>query len=268
MKMKRISPPEEEFRSQLIKAREEFDDLLLCTDFDGTLVTFTGVPSQTKLPEETRELLGRLAGLDGLHLAIISGRGFQELTDLVPLSNATLAGNHGLKIRFASGSTYEPDIAEEIHQTISRLNEVVRENFAGKEGIIIENKGFGLALHYRQFEGNQEEVKNRFRKIWSQHEIPDLELIKGAKLLEVRPSTWNKGNAVQLLQEKWEEVPTIYIGDDTTDEDAFAVLREQEFGFPVLVSQVEDEDSLAQYRLSNPQEVKGFLEDLYQIFQS
>ena len=252
----------------MVRARDEFGKLLLCTDFDGTLVTFTGVPSQTKLPGETRELLKKLTAVDGLHLAVISGRGFEELTELVPLENASLAGNHGLKIRFASGSTYKPDIAEEIHETISCLNESVRENFAGKEGIIIEDKGFGLALHYRQFEGDQEEIKDRFRKIWSRHEIPELELIKGAKLLEVRPSTWNKGDAVRLLQEESEEVPTIYIGDDTTDEDAFAVLREQEFGFPVLVSQVEDDDSLAQYRLANPQEVKGFLEDLYRIFQN
>ncbi len=265
--MKRISPPDEEFRAKLVEAREKFGDLLLCSDFDGTLVTFTGVPSQTRLPEETRDLLSGLAGLEELHLAIISGRGFRELTDLVPLENATLAGNHGLKIRFESGSTYEPEIAEEIHGAIADLKGDVQEHFGGKEGIIIEDKGFGLGLHYRQFEGDQEKVKENFREIWKRHEISALEVIEGAKLMEVRPNNWNKGDAVRLLQEKWEEVPTIYIGDDTTDEDAFQVLREQEFGFPVLVSQFENEESRAQYRLTNPQEVKGFLKDLYQLFQ-
>lgn len=248
---------------RLDKAIDESRRVLLCTDFDGTLVTFTGVPSETQLPIEMRELLTCLAELDELHLAIISGRRFQELSKLVPVEGVTLAGNHGLKIRFRDGTVYEPEIGKDLKKTIALFNKDIQERFGDKEGIIIENKSFGLALHYRQYDGDEGKVKDEFYEIWKNHNFPALEVIEGAKLLEIRPANWNKGDVIQLLQEKWGGRPTIYLGDDTTDEDAFRVLQGQELGFPILVSRDENKDTNAQYRLKDPNAVGGFLRDLY-----
>ncbi|MFB6214594.1 MAG: trehalose-phosphatase, partial [Candidatus Bipolaricaulia bacterium] len=225
-----------EFKDRLVRTIARSGDLLLCTDFDGTLVNFTGTPSETNLPPETEELLAKLARSDRLHLAIISGRSYRELAELVPLENATLAGNHGLKIRLEDGTDHELDTSEEIHKAISAMKNDLQESVGGEEGIIIEDKTFGLALHYRRYKGDKERIKDKFSRIWAENSIPDLEVIKGAELLEVRPGNWNKGDAVQLLQEKWGKIPTIYIGDDTTDEDAFRVLRGQDTGIPVIVS--------------------------------
>ena len=265
--MKLPSALKREFKEKLNRNVGRFGSLLLCTDFDGTLVNFTGTPSETSLPSETEELLTDLAHSPRLHLAIISGRSFHELTELVPLENATLAGNHGLKMRFEDGTGHELDTGEEIHRAISAMKNSFRETVGGKDGIIIEDKSFGLALHYRQYKGDKEAIIEEFSKTWDEHSIPELEVIEGAELLEVRPGNWNKGDAVKLLQEKWGKgIPTIYLGDDTTDEDAFMVLRDGDNGMPVIVSEQEDVQTKAQYRLRNPKEVAKLLRELREIF--
>ncbi|MBS3814314.1 trehalose-phosphatase [Candidatus Bipolaricaulota bacterium] len=261
--MKLSNPFNAELKQRLDNAIDESKRILLCTDFDGTLVTFTGLPSETQLPIEMRELLTRLAGLEALHLAIISGRRFQELSELVPVEGVTLAGNHGLKIQFKDGTAYEPEIGEDLKKTIALFNKDIQERFGDKEGIIIENKNFGLALHYRRYDGDEGKIEDEFHEIWKDHNFSALEVIEGAKLLEVRPANWNKGDAIKLLQEKWGGRPTIYLGDDTTDEDAFRVLQGQNLGFPILVSRDENKDTNAQYRLKDPAAVGDFLDDLY-----
>jgi len=238
-------------------------ELLFCTDFDGTLVNFTGVPSETELPEKTGDRLKRLVTLENLHLAVISGRGFEELEELVPLENITLAGNHGLKIRFQDGRIRKPETGEEIKETIQKINSEVQEAFGKLNGVIIENKGFGLALHYRQYDGDTGRIKEEFYEIWNRHAIPLLEVIQGAKLVEIRPKEWNKGDAVELLRRGLNNPLTIYVGDDTTDEDAFAVLTEVENGFPILVAEGENPDTGARFRLENPDAVNDFLSALY-----
>ncbi|MBS3792286.1 trehalose-phosphatase [Candidatus Bipolaricaulota bacterium] len=264
--MKLSSALNGKFKDGLIRTIARSGSLLLCTDFDGTLVTFTGTPSETSLPLETEKLLSKLASSDRLHLAVISGRSYSELAELVPLENATLAGNHGLKIRFEDGTVHELDTSQETHRAISAIKSDLQKSVGEEEGIIIEDKKFGLALHYRQYEGNEEKIKDKFWQIWNEHSIPDLEVIEGAKLLEVRPGNWNKGDAVELLQEKWDGIPTIYIGDDTTDEDAFRVLRGQDTGIPVIVSKKEEVETEAQYGLKDPEEVAEFLRKIQEIF--
>ena len=260
------SPLSSKFKTDLAKEIAKSWELLLCSDFDGTLVHFTGIPSETTLPPETEELLSRLGSLENLHLAIISGRGFRELTDLVPIENATLVGNHGLKTRFEDGTNHEPEILDDLSRAISALERDVRERFAGKDGIIIEDKGFGLALHYRQYTGDKNKIKKSFGDLWNSHSHSELELIEGAELMEIRPSTWDKGDAIRVLQERWGMLPTIYLGDDTTDEDAFRVLRNQDRGYPIIVSEETQPSTLASYRLKNPEEVRRFLEEIYKIF--
>ena len=262
------SPLNQEFKDGLRKDIASSGGLLLCTDFDGTLVRFTGTPDETNLPDETRDLLRELANVDGLHLAVISGRSFHELAELVPVENATLAGNHGLKIKFEDGSNHELETGEEIHRAIASLKSDLRGAIGGKDGIIIEDKSFGLALHYRQYSGDKPKIREKFYQIWREHSVPELEVIEGAELLEVRPGNWNKGDAVELLREKWGKLPTIYIGDDTTDEDAFRVLRDWNLGRPIVVSPEKEVDTEAQYRLTDPDEVTKFLEEILSLFGS
>jgi len=262
------SPLSRDFKDKLTQIIARKGGLLLCTDFDGTLVTFTGTPSETSLPEETRALLSELAALEKLHLAIISGRSFNELADLAPIGGATIAGNHGLKIRFEDGTNHELETGEKIHRAIAAMKQDLQEAAGGKEGIIIEDKSFGLALHYRKYEGNKEEIKKQFKQLWRKHSIAELEVLEGAELLEIRPGNWNKGDAVQLLQKKWGKLPTIYIGDDTTDEDAFEVLRGQELGIPIIVSQEEKVETAAQHKLNNPEEVGELLKNIIEILSS
>ncbi len=233
--------------------------LLLCCDFDGTLVPFTDDPLDTELPKSQKSLLQDLANLDEVHLAVISGRDFDELTDLVPIENAVLAGNHGLNLMQENGEIHRPEVDGKVEPVISRIRDRVHDVYEDISGIIIEDKGIGLTVHYRKYDGDPETIKEKFYRIWSEHEIPELELLEGAKLLEIRPSNWDKGDALQTIRRDLPEIPAVYVGDDTTDEDAFAVLKDDPQGYPIVVGKEKEKDTNATFYLEDTQAVTEFL---------
>ncbi|MBS3813323.1 trehalose-phosphatase [Candidatus Bipolaricaulota bacterium] len=241
--------------------------LLLCCDFDGTLVPFTEDPEETELPESQKELLQDLAGLAEVHLAVISGRDFEQLTQLVPIEEVILAGNHGLNLMWEDGDVHRPELDGAIEDVISRTRERVCGEFGDLPGIIIEDKGIGLTVHYRKYAGDPKVIKEKFYQIWSEYRIPELELLKGAKLLEIRPSGWNKGDALKTIRRELPDMPAVYIGDDTTDEDAFAVLRDDPNGYPVFVGQDNLGGTLATHFLEDTDRVTEFLNFIYSFYR-
>lgn len=254
------------FKEKLANSLAQSDLLLNC-DFDGTLVPFTDVPVETKLAENTEELLRTLAGMDRVHLAVISGRDYFELTGLVDVDNVILAGNHGLVLRWEDGQIHRPELSDDISKVVAKIKDRVEGIFGNLNGIFIEDKGIGITVHYRKYGGNAEQVKDQFRSIWNDLQIPNLELIEGAKLLEVRPAHWNKGDAVKLIQEDLPGIPTIYLGDDTTDEDAFSVLREQDEEYPIVVGNKSEHETNAQLYLREPAAVTKFLRFVRSIYE-
>jgi len=255
------------------KSKQEFSRifaksqcLLLCCDFDGTLVPFTDDPTETQLPEKRKDLLQQLANLSEVHLAVISGRNFNQLLKLVPIDKAILAGNHGLKLRWENETIRKPEISQEIEPVIEQIHAQLKSKFRDRNGLILEDKGVGLTVHYRKHQGNTTKVKNDFYRIWKNHQIPQLEVIEGAKLLEIRPTGWNKGDTLKLIRDKLPEMPSIYIGDDTTDEDAFEILRHHEKSFPILVGDRNKENTKAKLYLSSPGEVIELLSFIYSYY--
>ena len=171
------------------------EQMLLCCDYDGTLVGFTSSPKETKTPEEVLDLLRDLRDSPKYRLAIVSGRSLAKLKQLVDIPGITLAGLHGIEISFPDGEKFVWDKAERLSERIEALYRDFLGEFGDLEGVLVETKKYAAAVHYRQFRGDGQEIKRNFMRIATPTLGEDLEILEGSKIYEVRPRDWDKGPA-------------------------------------------------------------------------
>lgn len=236
--------------------------ILLLLDYDGSLTPIAATPAAAVLAEEVRLLLVTLDKNERVDIGIISGRKLDEIRDIIGVPEIYYAGNHGLEIQ-GSGLDY---LNPECSRTLPYLNRIFQaldEKLGQLEGIILEDKGLSLSLHYRLVDsGRIAEVKEVFAKICDPYVSRNqVRITRGKKVLEVRPPVdWNKGQAVLTLKDfltNGQKILTIYVGDDQTDEDAFSVLK-CEPDISILVGD-DNQDSQAKYFLRDVGEVREFL---------
>jgi trehalose 6-phosphate phosphatase len=123
------------------------------------------------------------------------------------------------------------------------------------DGVEVEEKDTAFAIHYRAAE-DEDDARDRIRA-WADS-VPDmLEAIWGKKVMELRPKGMSKGTAVRKIADDFPDRTPIYLGDDVTDEDAFAALAEVDGAITVKVG---EGDTRAQYRLSGPDAVVEYLQ--------
>jgi trehalose 6-phosphate phosphatase len=140
---------------------------------------------------------------------------------------------------------------------------VISEELGRIQGSQVERKKFSIAVHYRQVEQKDlDAVKDAVERVAK--EFPDLRESSGKKIFELQPDIdWNKGKALLWLLEKLDldgpDVVPLYIGDDTTDEDAFEVLAERGIG---IIVRDGPRPTKARYALEDPDQVRTFLEAL------
>ncbi|XP_065006684.1 probable trehalose-phosphate phosphatase 2 isoform X3 [Musa acuminata AAA Group] len=218
--------------------------------------------------------------------AIISGRSREKVYKFVKLTGLCYSGSHGMDImcpvrKFDSTGGHPNCImttdeqGKEVHlfQPASEFLPMINEIFSSLVDITkdivgarVESNKFCVSVHYRLV--NKEvwpEVAQRVVNLLKDY--PRLRVTHGRKVLEIRPVIdWNKGKAVEFLLESLglsnrEDVLSIYVGDDRTDEDAFEVLRESNRGYGILVSSIPKETN-AVYSLRDTSEVMKFLKSL------
>jgi len=188
----------------------------------------------------------------------------EDVENLARVEGIFYAGSHGFDIRGLNFSYVLPE-AEKLIPLIAEIIEELKEKVGTINGAIIEEKKFSVAVHYRlsdpqEVPGIQKIVEEIVGRNHS------LRLMHGKKVFEILPAIpWNKGRAVrwimQALKLSWEDSNVIYIGDDTTDEDAFRVVRTR--GAGILVA-AQAKISSADYRLNSPDEVKKLFDELIQ----
>jgi len=140
------------------------------------------------------------------------------------------------------------------------------------EGVIVEDKGFSLSVHYRLVKKSEEKVvADIFKQITSPLlREGKIRVTSGKKVWEVRPPIdWHKGKAVETIIKEMrpvlggKQVLTIYLGDDTTDEDAFRIIHRPQ-GWSIFVG-LENPSSNADYFLDSTNEVVTFLSRLLEL---
>ncbi len=240
--------------------------ILLCLDYDGTLSPIVRDPAAARLAGSTRELLRRLSASEKITLAVISGRGLEDVRERVGLEDAIYAGNHGLEIRGPAVDYLNPSARRARPVLRAAVRKLDRE-LAAFPGAQVEDKGLTLSVHYRRVRPPDREPVRRavFRLIAPARSRRAVRVGEGKMVIEIRPPTpWNKGNAVNLLRRTEarrnpEGLLAVYAGDDRTDEDAFRALGKEEITIKVGSP---GSKTLARYRLSGVGEVREFLRRL------
>lgn len=231
--------------------------LLLCLDFDGSIAPLAEDPAEVEIPPKARQAIAALASSDAVRVAIISGRERNDLKLRVGLAGLVYAGNHGLEIS-GPGLLFVEPTAAGCCDAITTLAEKLSAKLSSVPGVMVENKGLTLTVHFRQAEPDAfEEVRRAVHTTLAASDHP-FHLTSGNKVFDVRPRVdWDKGHAIYWIKENAGLTAplTIYIGDDVTDEDAFKVLRED-----VTVKVGPPDETLAQYFVEGPDEVLAFLE--------
>ncbi len=195
-------------------------DAALFLDFDGTLVALAETPEAIEVPSALVALLGDLHDLLGGAVAVVSGRQIDVLDRFLAPLRLPAAGEHGVQRRDAEGHMREQQ-APDLRGVLDTANELARIY----EGLLVERKHAAIALHYRmapQLEAVCSDAMTR--AIAGQ---PQLELLHGKFVFEVKPSGINKGVAIDafLGEAPFAGRTPVFAGDDTTDESGFAIVQ-------------------------------------------
>ena len=244
------------------KIESQFKDkeVVLFFDYDGTVTPIVSHPKDAHLSEAMRNTLIKLS--NQCTLAVISGRGLNDIKSRVGIKGIYYAGSHGYEIEGPSiKMEYKP--ALEFVETFDTLEKELREALAKVEGALVERKKFSIALHYRNVSKSEEylveiaadEAVRRYPKVRKGY---------GKKVYELLPDLeWNKGKALEWLmkaihiEKRGSQI--FYIGDDITDEDAFSAIKT--YGIGILVGS-EARTTGAQYKLRDTDQTLHFLEIL------
>lgn len=235
------------------------EQMLLCLDFDGTLAPHVDDPDSAELTTANRRVLETLASQPAVDIAVISGRALDDVRTRVGMDGLTYAGNHGLEYETGEASVHTP--AERYRSTIQAICEELEARL-DETDCAVENKGITATVHYRNTDYTAEEIENWLTSLIEDtiEETTDehLRITSGMDIVEIRPAIdWNKGHAVQQFEEECpDDCISVYLGDDTTDEDAFRAIAPE--GISVHVGT--NSDTAADYRVSSVDEVTSFLD--------
>jgi trehalose 6-phosphate phosphatase len=192
-------------------------------DVDGTLLDIAPTPQQVEVPQTLRQTLARVAERLGGAVALVSGRPLADL-DLIfaPLRLAAIGG-HGAEIRPRAGGRA---IEERAAGLESGLTRDLRAIAARYPRVTVEDKGYSLALHYRAAPEAGPALVEEVRRACDAAAPNSVELLPGKAVIEIKPAGYDKGTAVRELMKHapFAGRAPIFIGDDKTDEPAFAVV--------------------------------------------
>jgi len=244
---------------------EEADKILLLLDYDGTLVSFEERPMDVATSGEIKTLLTYFIKNPKFIVVIVSGRTFHEIKQLLDIDGLSYAALHGLQIELAKGKSYDWQQNSNIQFILEKIKKTSLYKFKDVKGVYIEDKILTLAFHYRTLAEEKIDYNiNKFLEIVKKIDVNGCyEIIHGAKVVEIRPKGWNKGKAIEYIFTIFNDLKNklpIYIGDDTTDEDAFRTIGNR--GITVFVSNKSSQSTTAQYWLKNPDDVLKFLQNL------
>ena len=229
----------------------------LFLDVDGTLLEIAPRPELVRVPDGLPSLLVRLSAQREGALALISGRPLAQLDRLFQPWQGAAAGLHGLERRRADG-ILACVIDGASAAALDRLRPKLAALASDGTGLILEDKGGTLALHYRA--APQREVEIRAVAEALHRDIGSvLRLINGKMVVEFQPRSADKGRAIAafLAEPPFLGRRPIFIGDDTTDEDGFAEIR-RGGGLAVRVGPF-DRATAANYRLPSVEAVLAWL---------
>jgi trehalose 6-phosphate phosphatase len=212
--------------------------LLVASDYDGVLARLRDEPSAAVPEPGVAEVLDRLAAVPGVTVAVVSGRGVEDLQTTSGLTGPfRWVGSHGAE--------FDGPLTGELAARRDALAEQLRPMVAAVPGARLEIKPAAVAVHVRQV-ADRAAADGLLARVDRQ---VDASLTKkpGKEVLELAVTDADKGSALRRLRTELHAAAALYVGDDVTDEDAFRVLEDGDAGV-----KVGDGETAAALRVPDP----------------
>lgn len=242
------------FLERIPAARER----VLMLDYDGTLAPFQVRPERAAPYPGVAEALDGIMQDESTRVVIVSGRRAADLIALLPLKRQPeIWGGHGWERLLPDGALAVREPADEVRRTLRQASDFARE--LARDGGRLECKPASVALHWRGLPALAvAKIRERALSAWSPLvRGNDVELLSFDGGIELRAHGCNKQHAVKaILSETAGDSAVAYLGDDITDEDAFAAVKAR--GIAVLV-RPQYRDTLADIWIRPPRELLAFI---------
>ncbi len=220
------------------------ENCALFLDIDGTLAEFAATPYEVRIDKQLIDALPLLRARYGGALALVTGRSITDVDRIFPDLDVLVAGQHGCERRDAQGTVHlhasDPAILKKLRDLFSA--------FAARHpGLLLEDKGATVALHYRQSPQLADDVQSMARSTFAAAGWDGYSLWEGKQLVEIRPDGRDKGKAITdfMHEPPFAGRVPVFVGDDVTDEDGFVAVHDMG-GWSVKVGRGR---TGAQYRL-------------------
>ena len=192
-------------------------------DVDGTIVDLAPTPREVRVSAQLRDDLSRLAQRTGGAVALVSGRPISELDLIFAPLVLSAVGGHGAEFRLVDdgGHRQAPQLDPALKRELATVAAI-------GPGIIVEDKGYSLALHYRLAPDSAALVEEAVTRICNSYRAQRIERLHGKFVVEIKHTGFNKATGVKELMAHGPFLGRrpIFIGDDTTDEPVFALMPE------------------------------------------
>jgi trehalose 6-phosphate phosphatase len=201
----------------------QLDQCALLLDIDGTLLDLAPTPREVWVPAGLESTLTRLLERTSGALALVSGRSLNDIDLIFAPMRFPAVGGHGAEMRLSiesqSVATHAPPLDQEWK---GRLAAIARLS----PGILLEDKGYSLALHYRLAPHAEQAIYDAVAAIRADHPDAPIEVLPGKAVCEIKHSGFTKATGVLELMTHapFKDRHPVFIGDDVTDETVFAIM--------------------------------------------
>src|ERR1700688_415575 len=199
------------------------DEFAVLLDIDGTLLDLAPTPREVWVPPGLATTLNRLLEKTSGALALVSGRSLNDIDLIFAPAQFPAVGGHGAEMRLSPDSeavaTHAPPMDKELKRRLAAIAKL-------SPGILLEDKGYSLALHYRLAPHAEKAIYAAVSLIRADLPNAPIEVLPGKCVCEIKHSGFNKATGVLELMthEPFKGRRPIFIGDDVTDESVFAIM--------------------------------------------
>src|SRR5438067_4383746 len=203
----------------------DLDQSAILLDIDGTLLDLAPTPREVWVPPGLAKTLNRLLERPSGALALVSGRSLNDIDLIFPPEHFPAVGGHGAEMRLSQDSeavaTHAPPMDKELKRRLAAIAKL-------SPGILLEDKGYSLALHYRLAPHAEKAIYAAVSLIRADLPNAPIEVMPGKCVCEIKHSGFNKASGVieLMTHDPFKGRRPIFIGDDVTDESVFAIMPE------------------------------------------
>src|SRR5437016_3117466 len=200
-----------------------FDECALLLDIDGTLLDLAPTPREVWVPPDLAKSLPRLLARTSGALALVSGRSVNDIDLIFAPMQFPAVGGHGAEMRLSSEncsvSSHAPPMDKELKRRLAAIAKL-------SPGILLEDKGYSLALHYRLAPHAEKAIYAAVSLIRADLPNAPIEVLPGKCVCEIKHSGFTQASGVHELmkREPFKGRRPFFIGDDVTDETVFAIM--------------------------------------------